>query len=79
MASVHVGPAGSSVRIANTHNEPARETRQVAELRAHQAEGMVVVTARVEDQVLEEFTAVGTPVVHSSLSTEWAAGWRRPV
>jgi LacI family transcriptional regulator len=58
-----LGPAGYSVLIANTDNEPAREARQVAELRARQAEGMVVATARVEDQVLEQLIAAGTPVV----------------
>ena len=58
-----VGPAGYSVLIANTDNDSQREDRRVAELRARQAEGLIVATARVKDDVLERLIADGIPVI----------------
>jgi len=58
-----LGPAGYSPLIVNTDNDPAREERLVTALRARQADGFIVATARRDHPLLSRLAAEDTPMV----------------
>ncbi|AJE83449.1 LacI family transcription regulator [Streptomyces albus] len=55
--------AGFNVLIANTDDDPERERRQVASLRARQVDGLILASARRADPVVLALVAAGVPVV----------------
>jgi LacI family transcriptional regulator len=55
--------AGYSPWIINTDNEPDREAAAIESFRGRSVEGFVVATARLQDPLLEEVAASGTPLV----------------
>lgn len=58
-----VADAGYNVLVTNTDNDPDRESKQIAELRARQVDGLIVATARFEDEALKRLVADQVPVV----------------
>ena len=58
-----LGPAGFSPLIVNTDNDVGREERLVAALRARQADGFIVATARREHPLLSRLAAEDVPMV----------------
>jgi LacI family transcriptional regulator len=58
-----IGPAGYSAWIVNTDNDPARERSQIDSLRLRQVEGLIVATARLRHELLEQLHADGVRIV----------------
>lgn len=54
---------GYTALVANTDDDPEREARQAASLRARQVEGFIMATARQDHALLERLVADGVPVV----------------
>jgi LacI family transcriptional regulator, galactose operon repressor len=54
---------GYSPWIINTDNEPDREAAAIESFRGRSVDGFVVATARLQDPLLEEVAASGTPLV----------------
>jgi LacI family transcriptional regulator len=55
--------AGYTLVLTDTDNDAATERRQVEQLRARGADGLIIATARWEDPLLDEIAAAGTPTV----------------
>ncbi|MGH8825478.1 MAG: LacI family DNA-binding transcriptional regulator [Jiangellaceae bacterium] len=58
-----LGPAGYSAWIVNTDNDPERERSQIDSLRLRQVEGLIVATARLQHELLEQLHADGERIV----------------
>jgi LacI family transcriptional regulator len=58
-----IGPAGYSAWVVNTDNDPARERSQIDSLRLRQVEGLIVATARLRHELLEQLHADGERIV----------------
>ncbi len=58
-----LGPAGYSPLIVNSDNDPSREERLLSALRARQADGLIVATARRHHPLLSALAADGVPLV----------------
>jgi LacI family transcriptional regulator len=58
-----LGEAGYTPLIANTDNDPARERVDFEAMRARAVDGFVTATARLDHELLDEFAALGVPLV----------------
>lgn len=67
--------AGYTLVLTDTDNDAATERRQVEQLRARGADGLIIATARWEDPLLDEIAASGTPTV---LVNRYTASRRLP-
>ncbi len=61
-----LSPAGYDAWIVNTDNDPDRERSQVESLRAKQVDGLIVATARLEHEWLEELYDEGMHIVFAT-------------
>ena len=62
-AEVELSRAGYTTIIADTDNEPERESSALAALRARQVDGLLVASARREDEAMRELWSSGVPTV----------------
>src|SRR5918994_1113150 len=69
-----IGPAGYSAWVVNTDNDPARERSQIDSLRLRQVEGLIVATARLRHELLEQLHADGERIVLSNRRIAHIAG-----
>jgi LacI family transcriptional regulator len=65
-----LGPAGYSGLVANTDNDEVREELLFAALRARQADGFIVATARREHPLLDRMTEANVPMVLVNRTTD---------
>src|SRR3712207_5069158 len=70
-----LSPAGYDAWIVNTDNDADRERSQVESLRAKQVDGLIVATARLEQEWLEELYDEG---MHIVLATRRSGSGRIP-
>ena len=62
-AEVELSRAGYTTIIADTDNDPDREATALAALRARQVDGLLIASARREDEAIEEMFHQGLPMV----------------
>jgi LacI family transcriptional regulator len=65
-----LGPAGYSGLVANTDNDDTREELLFAALRARQADGFIVATARREHPLLDRMAESNVPIVLANRATD---------
>jgi LacI family transcriptional regulator len=65
--------SGYTVLTANTDNDPARTSDNFAAMQARQVDGFIVLTALLEDPLLEEAVARAVPMVLVNRTTEHLA------
>jgi LacI family transcriptional regulator len=58
-----LGDAGYTPLIANSDNDPVRERIDFEAMRARAVDGFVTATARLDHELLDEFSALGIPLV----------------
>jgi LacI family transcriptional regulator, galactose operon repressor len=58
-----LGEAGYTPLIANTDNDPVRERVDFEAMRARAVDGFVTATARLDHELLDEFSDLGIPLV----------------